>query len=42
MLCSVIDHGMTSFRFQTAQKDSASFRSSARQFENSMMSFRAL
>ena len=42
MLCSVIEHGMTLFRFQTAQKNSASFRSPVRQFENSMTSYRAL
>ena len=33
MLGSVIEHGMTPFRFQTAQKNSASLRSSIRQFE---------
>ena len=34
MLCSVIEHGrVTLFCFQTAQKNSASLRSSVRQFE---------
>ena len=42
MLCSVIEHGMTVFRFQTAQKNSASLRSSVRQFENSVTSYRVL
>ena len=28
MLCSVLEHSMTPFRFQTAQKNSASLRSS--------------
>ena len=42
MLCSVIEHGMTQFRFRTAQKNSASLRSSVRRFENSMTSYRAL
>ena len=31
MLCSVIEHSMTPFRFQTAQKTSASLRSSVRE-----------
>ena len=39
---SVIEHGMTSIHFQTAQKNSASLRSSVSQFENSMTSYRAL
>ena len=42
VLCSVIEDGMTPFRFQTAQKNSASLRFSARQFENLMTSYRAL
>ena len=42
VLCSVIEHGMTLFRFQTAQKNSASLRSSVLQFENSMTSHCAL
>ena len=42
VLYSVIEHSMTSFHFQTAQKNSASLRSSVRQFENSMTSYRAL
>ena len=42
MLCSVIEYGMTPFRFQTAQKNSASLRSSVWQFENSMTSYHAL
>ena len=33
---------MTPFRFQTAQKNSASLRSSVRQFESLMTSYRAL
>ena len=33
---SVIEQVMTPFRFKTAQKNSASLRSSVRQFENSM------
>ena len=39
---SVIEHGMMPFRFQTAQKNSTSLRSSALQFEKSMTSYRAL
>ena len=39
MLCSVIEHGMTSYYFQTSQKNSASLRSSVWQFTNSMMSY---
>ena len=42
VLCSVTEHGMTPFCFQTAQKNSASLRSFVRQFENSMTSYRAL
>ena len=42
MLCSVIEHGMMLLRFQTAQNNSASYRSSVRQFENSVMSYRVL
>ena len=42
MLCSVIEYGMTPFHFQTAQKNSASLRSSVQQFENSVTSYRAL
>ena len=42
MLCSVIEHGMTPVRFQTAQKNSASLRSSLWQFENSVTSYCAL
>ena len=42
MLCSVIEHGMTPFRFQTALKNSASLRSSVRQFEKSLTSYSAL
>ena len=42
MLCSVIEHGMKLFRFQTVQKNSASLRSSVLQFENSVTSYRAL
>ena len=38
MLCLVIEYGVTPFRFQTAQKNSALLRSSVRQFENSMTS----
>ena len=41
-LFSVIEHGMTPFRFQTTQKNSASLRSSIRQSENSITSYRAL
>ena len=33
VLFPVIEHGMTPFRFQTAQKNPASLRSSVRQFE---------
>ena len=42
MLCSVIEHGITPFHSQTAQKHSASLRSSLRQFENSVRSYHAL
>ena len=35
VLCSVIEHDMTAFRFQTAQKNSASLCSSIQQFKNS-------
>ena len=35
VVSSVIEHGMTQFRFQTAQKNSASLRYSIWQFENS-------
>ena len=42
MHCSVIDYGVTPFGFETAQKNSASLRSSVRQVENSMTSYRAL
>ena len=35
MHCSVIEHGVTPFRFQTAQKNSALLRFSVWQFENS-------
>ena len=42
MLCSVIEHDMTPFRFQTAQKNSALLRSSVKQFENSVTSYCAL
>ena len=42
MLCSVIEHGMTPFRFQTAKKNSASLRFSVRQLENLKTSHRAL
>ena len=42
MLCLVIEHGMTPFCFQTAQKNSASLRSSVRQCENSNNVNRAL
>ena len=38
MLCSVIEDGMTPFRCQTVQKNSASLCSSVRQFDNSMTS----
>ena len=42
MLCSVIEHAMTPFRFQTAIKNSASSRSSVPQFENLNDVFRDL
>ena len=42
MLCSVIEDGMTLFHFETAQKKSASLRSSVLQLENSLTSYRAL
>ena len=42
MLCLVIDHGMMSFCYQTAQKDSALLRSSVSQFPRSMTSYHAL
>ena len=42
MLCSVIEHGTIPFRFQTAQKNSASLRSSVQHFENSNDINRAL
>ena len=42
VLYLVIEHGMTPFRFQTAQKNSASLRYSVCQFDNSMTSYRAL
>ena len=42
VLCLVIEHSMTLFRFQNAQKNSASLRSSKRQFENSLTSYRVL
>ena len=42
MLCSVKEHDMTLFRFQTAQKNTASLRSSVRQFGNSMTTYRVL
>ena len=42
VLCSVIEHGMTPFRFQTAQQNSALLRSSVQQFENSNDINRAL
>ena len=42
MLCSVIEHGVTPFVFQNAQKNSASLRSSVEQFENSGTSYHAL
>ena len=35
VLCSVVEHVMTPFRFQTAQKNSTSLGSSTWQFENS-------
>ena len=41
VLCSVTEHGITPFHFQTAQKNSALLRSSLRQFENKMRSYRA-
>ena len=42
VLGSVIAYGMTPFLFQTAQKNSASLRSSVQQFENSNDVNRAL
>ena len=42
MLCSIIDHGMTSLSLETAiQKNEAKLRSFV-QFENEMASYRAL
>ena len=42
MLCSVIEHGMTSLSFQTAiQKNEAKLSSSV-QFEKQMVSYHAL
>ena len=35
MLCSAIEHDMTAFRIQTAQRNSASLGTSVWQFENS-------
>ena len=37
-----VEHDITPFRFQAAQKNSASFRSSFQQFENSLTSYPAL
>ena len=42
MLCSVIEHGITSLSFQTAkQKNEAKLNSNV-QFENEMVSYRVL
>ena len=42
MLCSDVEHGMTSLSFQTAKQKDESKLSSFVQFENEMTSYRAL
>ena len=42
MLCSVIEHSMTSLSFQTAAKKKEAKLSSFVQFENEMVSYQAL
>ena len=42
MLCSVIEHGMTSLSFQTALQKNEEELSSFMQFQNEMVSYRAL
>ena len=42
MLCSVIEHSMTSLSFQTALQKNEAKLSSFVQFENEMASYRAL
>ena len=42
MHCPVIEHGMTSLRFQTALQKNEAKLSSFVQFENEMASYRAL
>ena len=42
MYCSVIEHGMTSLRFQTAVQKNGAKLSSFVQFKNEMASYRDL
>ena len=42
MLCSVIEHGMTSLSFQTVMHKNEAKLSSFVQFENEMATYRAL
>ena len=42
MLCSVVEHGITPFRFRTARKNSVPLLSSVWQFENSVELYYAL